>query len=625
MALLDLKKIRLGYGGPLILDGVDFTIEPGERVCLVGRNGSGKTTLFKVIAGEVQPDEGEVALSKGITIARMVQDVPGALVGSVFDIVAGGLGQTGELIAKYHHAVVQGHAEEMASLHDQLETTPEGWNAQQRIEEALSRLNLDGDQLFANLSGGLKRRALMARAVVSQPDLLLLDEPTNHLDIPSIEWLEAFLKSYRGTLLFITHDRRFLRQLATRIIELDRGQLTSWPGNYDTYLQGKADLLAAEEKQNARFDKKLAQEEVWIRQGIKARRTRNEGRVRALKALRKERRARREQSGNAKMLIQEAARSGRLVVECEQVGYSYDQTPYIRDLTTTLIRGDKVGIIGPNGCGKTTLLNLLLGKLEPQSGDLKLGTRLEIAYFDQHRASLDPNATVQDSVANGRDRLDVNGENRHVIGYLQDFLFSPERARSPVSVLSGGERNRLLLAKLFAQPANMLVLDEPTNDLDAETLELLESHVVNFNGTVLVVSHDREFLNNVVSSTLVFEGDARVKDYPGSYDDWLDQRPEQEKEPVKKSEPKAATKEKTAKKPTKLSYKDQRALDALPGEIEQLEEEKMALEEALADPQIHQREHAEKAAQTSAKLAEVEQLLEEKYTLWDKLESQTTN
>ncbi|ABK43899.1 ABC transporter related protein [Magnetococcus marinus MC-1] len=619
MALLDLKKIRLGYGGPLLLDGVDFTIESGERVCLVGRNGSGKTTLFKVVAGEVLPDDGEVALAKGLKVARMIQDVPGALEGSVFDIVAQGLGETGELIARYHHAMLSGDVEAMHTLHDQLDATPQGWNGQQQIESALSRLNLDGDQLFANLSGGLKRRALMARAVVSQPDLLLLDEPTNHLDIPSIEWLESFLKSYRGTLLFITHDRRFLRALATRIVELDRGQLTSWPGNYDAYLQGKADLLLVEEKQNARFDKKLAQEEAWIRQGIKARRTRNEGRVRALQALRLERRARRELSGSAKISIQEASRSGRLVVECDKVGFSYADTPYIRDLTTTLIRGDKVGIVGPNGCGKTTLLNLLLGKLKPQSGELKLGTRLEIAYFDQHRASLDPNATVQDSVANGRDRLDVNGENRHVIGYLQDFLFSPERARSPVSVLSGGERNRLLLAKLFAQPANMLVLDEPTNDLDAETLELLESHVVNFNGTVLVVSHDREFLNNVVSSTLVFEGDALVKEYPGGYDDWLEQRPAVAVE--SKPSLKPASPQKSTKKAVKLTYKDQRALETLPAEIEQLEGEKAALEALLADPAMHLRENVEQANQATERLAKLEAELEDKYHRWDVLES----
>nr|CRH06810.1 ABC transporter ATP-binding protein [Candidatus Magnetococcus massalia] len=622
MALLDLKNIRVGHGGPPILDGIDFNIEAGERVCLVGRNGSGKTTLLRVIQGELTPDEGEIATSKGLQIAHMVQEVPGALDGTVFDVVAGGLGESGLLLADYHRAVVQGDADNMASLHEKIEATEDGWSAQQRIEEALSRLKMDGEQPFAHLSGGLKRRALMARAVVSQPDLLLLDEPTNHLDIPSIEWLEGFLKSYRGTLLFITHDRRFLRALATRIIELDRGNLTSWPGNYDTYLRDKAAWLEAEEKQNALFDKKLAQEEAWIRQGIKARRTRNEGRVRALKQLRVERTQRREKAGNVKMLISEASRSGRLVVEAEGVNYAYHEITYVKNLTTTLIRGDKVGIIGPNGCGKTTLLNLLLGKLEPQSGELKLGTRLEIAYFDQYRDQLDHEATVADSVANGREQLDVDGKPRHIMSYLQDFLFSPERARSPISVLSGGERNRLLLAKLFAQPANMLVLDEPTNDLDAETLELLEERIVAFPGTVLVVSHDREFLNNVVTSTLVFETGGEVMDYPGGYDDWLIQRPAPEEE-TPKPEKKVVKKSKPISGKKKLSYKEQRALEALPGEIEALEEEQGELEALLADPATHTKENADKARQASERLHTVEATLEEKYAQWEELEEKS--
>ncbi|OSM02165.1 putative ABC transporter [Magnetofaba australis IT-1] len=601
---------------------MNLTIEPGERVCLIGRNGGGKSTLFKAIGKEIVPDGGEVAWKKGLKLARMVQNVPHGKQGTVFDVVADGLGESGRLLAQYH-AALQGDPAQLEALHQQIDHDPQGWSSQQRIDSAIERLKLDPDALFDALSGGQKRRALLARAIVDNPDLLMLDEPTNHLDIPAIEWMEEFLLGYKGTLLFITHDRRFLRRLATRIIELDRGNLTSWPGNFDTYLERKQAALDAEAQADAKFDKKLAQEEAWIRQGIKARRTRNEGRVRALIAMRRERQKRRELAGSAKMLVQEAQKSGKLVVETESASFAYEQTPIVRDLTTAILRGDKVGLLGPNGCGKTTLIKLLLGQLAPQSGEVKLGTKLQIAYFDQHRSQIDADLSVADNVAGGRDRIDFNGETRHIIGYLQDFLFEPERARSPASVLSGGERNRLLLAKLFAQPANMLVLDEPTNDLDAETLELLEEKLGEFNGTVLLVSHDRDFLNNVVTSTLAFEGDGRFREYPGGYDDWLDQRPQSAPE----EKPELSTRKNSAPapapaKPTrkKLSYKDQRALEMLPEQIEALEEEKAELEEKLADPALHTPDNAGAAQQAAARLEAVESELLEKYDQWERLE-----
>ncbi|WP_085444654.1 ATP-binding cassette domain-containing protein [Magnetofaba australis] len=622
MGLIDISNLTISFGGPKLLDEVNLTIEPGERVCLIGRNGGGKSTLFKAIGKEIVPDGGEVAWKKGLKLARMVQNVPHGKQGTVFDVVADGLGESGRLLAQYH-AALQGDPAQLEALHQQIDHDPQGWSSQQRIDSAIERLKLDPDALFDALSGGQKRRALLARAIVDNPDLLMLDEPTNHLDIPAIEWMEEFLLGYKGTLLFITHDRRFLRRLATRIIELDRGNLTSWPGNFDTYLERKQAALDAEAQADAKFDKKLAQEEAWIRQGIKARRTRNEGRVRALIAMRRERQKRRELAGSAKMLVQEAQKSGKLVVETESASFAYEQTPIVRDLTTAILRGDKVGLLGPNGCGKTTLIKLLLGQLAPQSGEVKLGTKLQIAYFDQHRSQIDADLSVADNVAGGRDRIDFNGETRHIIGYLQDFLFEPERARSPASVLSGGERNRLLLAKLFAQPANMLVLDEPTNDLDAETLELLEEKLGEFNGTVLLVSHDRDFLNNVVTSTLAFEGDGRFREYPGGYDDWLDQRPQSAPE----EKPELSTRKNSAPapapaKPTrkKLSYKDQRALEMLPEQIEALEEEKAELEEKLADPALHTPDNAGAAQQAAARLEAVESELLEKYDQWERLE-----
>ncbi|MDH4100240.1 MAG: ATP-binding cassette domain-containing protein, partial [Nitrospirota bacterium] len=501
MALLALQGISVSFGGPSLLEGADLQIEKGERICLVGRNGTGKSTLMRLIAGEITHDAGEIIRPQGVRITMLEQEVPQGLSGTVFNVVAGGL-KGSELLAAYHRVSVQlavdgssALMEELERIHHALEAAG-GWDSQQQVETVLTHLDLPADEDFSTLSGGMKRRVLLARALVSQPDLLLLDEPTNHLDISSIGWLEEFLLGFGGALLFITHDRMLLQRLATRIVELDRGRLTSWPGNYATYLERRQAALEAEANQQAQFDKKLAKEEAWIRQGIKARRTRNEGRVRALKTLREERRQRREVTGHVRMQIQEAERGGRLVIEAEGVSYRYDEQPVIADLSTTIIRGDRIGIIGPNGSGKTTLLRLLLGDLEPQTGSIRHGTRMEVAYFDQLRAQLDDEKSVLDNVAEGTDYVTIGGNQRHVIGYLQDFLFSPERARTPVKVLSGGERNRLLLARLFTKPSNVLVLDEPTNDLDAETLELLEELLMDYQGTLLVVSHDRAFLNN---------------------------------------------------------------------------------------------------------------------------------
>src|SRR5512136_451834 len=551
MPLISLQNITVGFGGPLLLEGVDLQIEPGERVCLVGRNGTGKSTIMRVITGEIKPDGGMVVSQQGLRTALLTQEVPNDIRASVFDVVAGAFGEQGRLLADYHHVSARlshDHSEKlMAELEDvQLRfEAAGGWQMQQKVEEILTRLQLPEDAEFPELSGGLKRRVLLAKALAGQPDLLLLDEPTNHLDIVSIAWLEEFLLSYGGTLLFVTHDRALLQKLATRIIDLDRGRLTSWPGSYRAYLELKQAALDAESVENAKFDKKLAAEEVWIRQGVKARRTRNEGRVRALKELRRVRSERREKIGTANIQMQDAERTGKLVIEAKGVSFGYGGKPVISGLSTTIIRGDKIGIIGPNGSGKTTLLKLLLGDLKPQQGTIRLGTNIEVAYLDQHRAQLDDEKTVQDNVAYGSNYVTVNGNNRHVIGYLQDFLFAPARARSPVKVLSGGERNRLLLAKLFTKPSNVLVLDEPTNDLDIETLDLLEELLMEYPGTVLLVSHDREFLNNVVTSTLVLEGDGSVAEYVGGYDDWLRQskqrtdapavsaRTEEKKEPAR--------------------------------------------------------------------------------------------
>ncbi len=625
MPILTLHNLQLSFGGPLLLDNVNLSIDRGERICLLGRNGAGKSTLMKLIASELKPDDGEMIVEKGSCIVRLTQEVPEGIDGSVFDVVSSGLGNVGELVREYHHIIVKLDSdcsdkllEKLSQVQQKLEAA-DGWQIEQRVESVISRLNLGAEIEFSALSGGLKRRVLLARALVLQPDLLLLDEPTNHLDISSIEWLEEFLLGYGGSLLFITHDRMFLRHLATRILELDRGQLTDWPGDFDNFLRRKEEMLHAEEKENARFDKKLAQEEVWIRQGIKARRTRNEGRVRALKAMREERSQRRERAGQVKMGIQGGERSGKLVVEVENVDYAWDGDPIIKGLSTTIMRGDKIGIIGPNGSGKSTLLGLLLGKLQPTSGNIKMGTKVEVAYFDQLRTALDEDKSVQDNVGGGSDKVTIDGREKHIISYLQDFLFTPERIRTPVCALSGGERNRLLLAKLFTKPCNVLVMDEPTNDLDAETLDLLEELLLGYKGTLLLVSHDRAFINNVVTSSLVFEGKGQVNEYIGGYNDWLNQRAtvattvktKVEKSEVTESKPKSAAK--------KLSYKDQRELDELPKLIEELDAELETIQAEMANPDFYKRNHTEIAA-TNERMAEVETKLGSAYARWEQLE-----
>ena len=629
MALVSLQSVNVSFGGPLLLEGVGLSIDRGERVCLVGRNGTGKSTIMRLITGEVKPDAGTIVFQQGVKIALLTQEVPQALFGSVFDIVSSAFGEQGKLLAAYHHVsnkLAHDHSEKlMAELEDvqhRFETAG-GWQMQQRVETILTRLKLPEDAGFSELSGGLKRRVLLGKVLASEPDLLLLDEPTNHLDIDSIAWLEEFLLSFGGTLLFVTHDRALLQKLATRIVDLDRGRLTSWPGNYQSYLDLKQAALDAEAVENAKFDKKLAAEEVWIRQGVKARRTRNEGRVRALKELRRTRSERREVTGTARMQMQEAERTGKLVIEATKVSHSYNDRPVICDFSTTIIRGDKVGIIGPNGSGKTTLLKLLLGDLKPQKGTVKHGTNLEVAYLDQHREQLDDEKTVRDNVAYGSDHVTINGNRRHVIGYLQDFLFSPARARSPVKVLSGGERNRLLLAKLFTKPSNVLVLDEPTNDLDIETLDLLEELLMDYPGTVLLVSHDRAFINNVVTSTLALEGEGGVSEYVGGYDDWLRQRGCRENEspaaPGKTEEIKIVPAPQK-RKLRKLSFKEQRELETLPKRIEDLETEQQQILATMADPNFY-RESGKKVIAYKARLEIVEKELAVVYARWDELET----
>ncbi|PVV06567.1 MAG: ABC transporter ATP-binding protein [gamma proteobacterium symbiont of Ctena orbiculata] len=628
MPLITLRNLQLSYGDMPLLDQLDLTIEKGERIALLGRNGAGKSTLMRVIQGSVIADDGERVVGSGVGIAHLVQEVPETAIGSVFDVVADGIGELADKIKAYHrisNRLAETGEESLLSSLAQAQHELEavhGWQLEQRVETVISRLGLEADAAFSTLSGGLKRRVLLAQALVTEPDLLLLDEPTNHLDIEAIQWMEEFLLGYSGAILFVTHDRAFLRRIATRILELDRGRLTDWPGDYSNFLRRKQEMLHAEEQANQRFDKKLAQEEVWIRQGIKARRTRNEGRVRALKAMREARRQRREQSGKAQMQITTGERSGKLVVEAEKISYAWENTPIIRDLSTTILRGDRVGIIGPNGSGKTTLLNLLLGQLEPDNGQVKLGTNLQVAYFDQLRSQLDEERSVQENVGGGSDKVEVGGRNKHIIGYLQDFLFTPARARSPVKALSGGERNRLLLAKLFTKPANVLVLDEPTNDLDVETLELLEELLSDYPGTLLLVSHDREFLDNAVTSCLVFEGDGRVAEYIGGYSDWETYRPTQQSAGSKPKE-KAVIKSaagKPKKKSEKLSYNDQRELEALPQRIEQLEERLGELQTRLGDPVLY-RTGGERVAELQQHLSEVQQQLDQAYERWESLES----
>ncbi|WP_290787620.1 ATP-binding cassette domain-containing protein [Halomonas sp.] len=610
MTLLRLERLQLAYGNHVLLNGADLVLERGERLALVGRNGTGKSTLLKLVAGEIQADGGNIWRAPGLKIGVLAQDLPDASGQTIFDMVAGGLPEAGELLSEYHHLIHEDEPDmhRMAELQTRLEAI-DGWSFHQRIDVVLTRLGLPEDAEMSALSGGWRRRVALARALVADPDLLLLDEPTNHLDLDTIAWLEEHLAAFNGSVLFITHDRAFLSKLATAILELDRGRLGRYPGDYAAYQAQKTHELEIEARENAEFDKKLAQEETWIRQGIKARRTRNEGRVRALEQLRRERSERRERQGKANLSVDSGERSGKRVVALEHVTQRFGDEAVISDLTLEIQRGDRIGFIGRNGAGKTTLLKILLGELEPTEGKVQVGTKLQVAYFDQLRGGLEPEKTVYDNVAQGSDRVTVGGRDRHVMSYLQDFLFTPERVRQPVKALSGGESNRLLLAKLFTQPANVLVLDEPTNDLDVETLELLEELLLDFDGTLLLVSHDRAFMDNVVTSVLAFEGHGRVREYVGGYSDWVRQggklppapwegAARQQAEPsqsieeaeVARQVPPAGSEKKAARKPAKLSYKLQRELDGLPARIERLEGEVAKFEASIADPAFYQQD-----------------------------------
>lgn len=629
MALLGLRELTFGFGRPPLVDAANQQIDPGDRIGLLGRNGSGKSTLLRLLDGQLAPDSGEIVRSQGLRTALLPQEVPQDLEGTIFDVVADGLGELGRLLAEYHHA---SHAlahdagaaatAGLARLERQIEAQS-GWLADQRVESILSRMGLDGETDVSTLSAGMTRRVLLARALVGEPDILLLDEPTNHLDLEAIGWLEAFLLRFEGTLLFVTHDRMLLRRVSTRIWDLDRGRLSSWECDYETYLQRKEAALAAESQEWSRFDDKLAQEEVWIRTGIKARRTRNEGRVRQLEQMRQERRNRRERIGAARMQLQEAERTGRMVLRAEKLTFGYGGPAVVSDFSALILRGDRVGVIGPNGSGKTTLLRLLLGELAPQQGMVVQGTNLQVSYFDQLHAQLDEEKSVEENVSDGAKNVDVGGRRRHVLGYLEDFLFSSDRARDLVKFLSGGERKRLLLAKLFLKPSNVLVMDEPTNDLDIETLDLLEDQLMDYGGTLLVVSHDRDFLNHVVTSTLVFEGQGAVKEYAGGYDDWLVQRGSAAPEPAscepERSNP-AARPEPRPERPRRLTYKEQKELQALPQRIEELETRQQTIHERLADPALYQ-QPGSAIAGVKAELETVDRDLAAAYARWEELES----
>ncbi|MCA9732736.1 MAG: ATP-binding cassette domain-containing protein [Deferribacteres bacterium] len=623
MALISLQDIKFAYGGRLLFENVNLQIQHGERISLVGRNGTGKSTLLRLMHGEEVQSDGTISRQQDLRISYLPQDVPEQIDGTVFDIVADGLGKISELLHQYHDTSLHlaNHYTEkdlnkLSRLQEELEHI-DGWQVHQKVETVLSHMNLDADIRFNNLSAGLKRRTLLAKGLVQQPDILLLDEPTNHLDIEAIDWLEDFLLRYSGTLVFVTHDRVFLQKLATRIIELDLLTLHNWDCDYPIYLKRKEALLQAETEENQRFDKKLAQEEIWIRKGIKARRTRNEGRVRELQKMREQRRNRLQRDGAAKMQLHEADRSGHLVLQADDISFAYAQNPIFSDFSTTIIRGDKIGIIGPNGVGKSTLMKALLGDLSPQSGTIKYGVRLQVAYFDQLRDQLNDEQSVIENVSEGRDTLEINGTKRHIISYLQDFLFSPERCRVPVKVLSGGERNRVLLAKLFTRAANVLVLDEPTNDLDAETLELLENLLVEFSGTILLVSHDRAFLNNVVTSTIAFTGKGMAKEFIGGYDDYLRQR--QVNLPPSIAKTKKDNRKPAKERERKLSFKEKQELEKLPLEIENLESEQSTIFTQLGDPEFY-KENGEAVAGMKNRLQELEEELSKKYQRWEELE-----
>ena len=622
-SIVTLQQASLSFGGPTIFDKIDLQINSGERIGLLGRNGMGKSTLLKVINSEYKIDSGVLSVSQGVIISSLEQEVLSHTQGTVFSVVAEGLAEVGNLLLQYHQLslTLNTHYDDnqLAKLHalqEQLESR-NGWRLQQQIETIISRLSLDPELDFSQLSGGTKRRVLLAKALVSEPDLLLLDEPTNHLDLESITWLEQFLLEFRGAILFITHDRKFLQNVANRIIELDRGKLTDYPGNYAKYLETKLHFLEIEKRQNDLFDKKLAQEEVWIRQGVKARRTRNEGRVRALESLRQQRSQRRGLTGTAKIQLHQTELSGKLVVEAKSISYKLNDKAIIKHFSTSIIRGDKIGIIGPNGCGKTTLIKLLLGQLIPSSGDVKLGTKLEIAYFDQLREQLDDRLSIQDNVGQGSDFVTINEQRKHIIGYLQDFLFSPAQARAPVSALSGGERNRVLLAKLFTKAANVIVLDEPTNDLDIETLEILESLLVEYTGTVILVSHDRAFLNNVVTSTIVYCGDGQFQEFVGGYDDYLWQTTNISPSPSSNKKQSSDIKVSGTKPDQQL----RKELAALPAKINKLEHEVKALQTEMLSADFYQ-QPAEKITAVTTQVQNLEKKIQELYRRWEDLETQ---
>lgn len=637
MALISLTNGYLSFSDAPLLDHAELHIEPNERVCLVGRNGAGKSTLLKIIAGDMIMDDGKVQYEKDLVVSRLEQDPPRNAQGNVFDYVAEGVGHLTDLLKEYHHISVQleeNYSDQILSQLEQVQAKLEhadGWRFENKINEVLLKLGLNPNTKLAALSGGWLRKAALARALVCDPDVLLLDEPTNHLDVEAIEWLEKFLLDFQGSIVFISHDRSFIRKMATRIVDLDRGQLVSYPGNYDLYLTTKEENLRVEALQNELFDKRLAQEEVWIRQGIKARRTRNEGRVRALKAMREERRQRRDVMGTAKLQLDTSSRSGKIVFEMENVSYEVAGKSLLNDFSTTILRGDKIALVGANGCGKTTFIKLLLGEIQPTAGKIRCGTKLEIAYFDQYRADLDPEKTVVDNVADGKQDIEVNGVKRHVLGYLQDFLFPPKRAMTPVKALSGGERNRLLLAKLLLKPNNLLILDEPTNDLDVETLELLEELLTDYQGTLLIVSHDRQFIDNTATECYLFEGEGRLNKYVGGFFDakqqqanfWATKNAEElvkakKAEPVK--EESVVKNDRTSKpKSIKLSYKEQRELEQLPQLLEELEAKITVLQTEIGDPAFFQQPHDVTDAKLKA-LSDAESELEIAFLRWEELE-----